>query len=87
MAKLLDRSSFAGSVATMDRAVRTIREKAHVTLVEAVKMASLVPARIMKIDDQKGSITPKKDADIILFDDNINVSMAIVKGKVVFEEE
>ena len=86
VAKLPDRSSFAGSVATMDRTVRTIMKKANVPLVEAVKMASLVPARIMKIEDQKGSITPKKDADIIIFDDDIKVSMAMVKGKVVFDE-
>ncbi|MBY5958701.1 N-acetylglucosamine-6-phosphate deacetylase [Membranicola marinus] len=85
VAKLLDRSSFAGSVATMDRTVRTIMKKANVTLVEAVKMASLVPARIMKIDHQKGSITPKKDADIILFDQDIRVSKTIVKGKVVYD--
>lgn len=86
VAKLLDRSAFAGSVATMDRTVRTIMEKANVTLIDAVKMASLVPARIMKIEDHKGSITPKKDADIILFDEDIQVSMNIVRGKVIYEK-
>jgi len=86
VAKLPDRSSFAGSVATMDRTVRTIMEKGNVTLVEAVKMASLVPARIMKIDDHKGSITPKKDADIILFDKDVQVSMTMVKGQVIFNQ-
>ena len=85
VAKLPDRSAFAGSVATMDRTVRTIMEKAHVTLVDAVKMASLVPARIMKIDDYKGSISPRKDADIILFDENIQVSMAMVKGRIIYQ--
>lgn len=84
VAKLLDRSSFAGSVATMDRTVRTMIQKANVTLVEAVKMASLVPARIMKIDHHKGSISPRKDADIILFDEDIQVSMTIVKGRVIY---
>ena len=84
VAKLLDRSSFAGSVATMDRTVRTMIQKANVTLVEAVKMASLVPARIMKIDHYKGSISPRKDADIILFDEDVQVSMTIVKGRVIY---
>lgn len=87
VAKLPDRSAFAGSVATMDRTVRTIMEKAHVPLVEAVKMASLVPARIMKIDDRKGSISPRKDADIILFDEDIQVSTVIVKGRVIYQAE
>lgn len=86
VAKLPDRTSFAGSVATMDRTVRTLMKTTHVPVEEAVKMASLVPARIMKIDRMKGSITPKKDADIILFDDDIRVSMTMVEGKIIYEE-
>ena len=86
VAKLPDRSAFAGSVATMDRTVRTIMAKAHVTLVEAVKMASLVPARIMKIDDHKGSISPRKDADIIFFDEHVNVSRVMVRGRTIFQQ-
>lgn len=85
VAKLPDRSSFAGSVATMDRTVRTMYRKANVSLVEAVKMASLIPARIMNIDNQKGSISPRKDADIILFDDDIRVSATMVKGRIIYQ--
>lgn len=87
VAKLPDRTSFAGSVATMDRTVRTIMAKANASLVEAVKMASLIPAKIMKIDDRKGSIAPKKEADIVLFDDDIQVTMTMVQGRIVFEKE
>ncbi len=83
VAKLPDRSSFAGSVATMDRTVRTMMQKTHASLVESVKMASLIPARIMKVDDRKGSITPGKDADIILFGEDVQVSMTMVKGRVI----
>src|SRR5690606_28982408 len=86
VAKLPDRSAFAGSVATMDRTVRTIMEKAHIPLVEAVKMASLVPARIMKIDDHKGSISPRKDADIIFFDEHVNVSRVMVRGRTIYQQ-
>ena len=87
VAKLPDLSAFAGSVATMDRTVRTMMRKADVPIVEAVKMASLIPARIMKIDRQKGSLTPKKDADILLFDEDIQVSMTMVEGRIVFEKQ
>lgn len=86
VAKLPDRTAFAGSVATMDRTVRTIMAKAHVTLVEAVKMATLVPARIMKIDDHKGSISPRKDADIIFFDEHVNVSRVMVRGRTIYQQ-
>ena len=49
-------------------------------------MMTLTPARMMKIEDTKGSITPGKDADILIFDDNINVSMTMVGGRIVYSE-
>lgn len=82
VAKLTDRSAFAGSVATTDRLVRTMVQLAEVPLIDAVKMMTLTPARIMKIDDQKGSIAIGKDADFVIFDKNINVSHTIIEGNV-----
>lgn len=66
--KLADRSAIAGSIATMNRTIRTMTQQAGVPLPEAVRMASQTPAEIMHIDDRKGSLAPGKDADIILFD-------------------
>lgn len=82
VAKLPDRSSFAGSIATSDRLVRTMVNMAGVSLVEAVRMMTLTPARIMKIDKRKGSLTIGKDADILIFDENINIQSAIVRGEI-----
>lgn len=84
VAKLLDRSAFAGSVATTDRLVRTMVQLAEVPLVDAVKMMTLTPARIMKIDKQKGSIQKGKDADFVIFDENIHVSHTIIEGNVIY---
>lgn len=84
VAKLPDRTAFAGSVATTDRLVRTMVNIAEVPLVEAVKMMTLTPARMMKIDQQKGSIQKGKDADFVIFDDNINVSYTILEGNVIY---
>ncbi len=84
VAKLPDRTAFAGSVATTDRLVRTMVNIAEVPLVEAVKMMTLTPARMMKIDQQKGSIQKNKDADFVIFDDNINVSYTILEGNVIY---
>ena len=86
VAKLLDRTAFAGSVATTDRLVRTMINVAEVSLVESVKMMTLTPARIMKIADKKGSIEVGKDADLVIFDDNINVSYTIIDGKVIYKK-
>ena len=84
VAKLPDRSSFAGSVATMDRAVRTMVNAADVPLIEAVRMATETPARIMKVEN-KGSITAGKDADIIIFDEHINIHITMINGKIVYD--
>lgn len=84
VAKLPDRTAFAGSVATTDRLVRTMVNIAEVPLVEAVRMMTLTPARIMRIDQEKGSIEKGKDADFVIFDDNINVSHTILEGNVIF---
>ena len=85
VAKLPDRSSFAGSVATTDRLVRTVMKMADVPLIEAIKMMTYTPARIMKMGDKKGELVKGKDADIVIFDNDINISKTIVKGRVVYE--
>lgn len=85
VAKLMDRSAFAGSVATADRLVRTMLDLTDVSLPEAVRMASLVPARIMGLDSAKGSIEPGKDADLVIFGDGIKVKRTIIKGNTTYE--
>lgn len=84
VAKLPDRTSFAGSVATTDRLVRNMINMADVSLLDAVRMMSSTPARIMNVADRKGSLIEGKDADIVLFDENINIQTTIIKGRVVY---
>ena len=86
VAKLLDRSAFAGSVATFDALVRNMVKRADVPLFDAIQMATLTPARIMKVADKKGSIEVGKDADIVIFDEDINVGKTVVKGKIIYEQ-
>ncbi|HHV59261.1 MAG TPA: N-acetylglucosamine-6-phosphate deacetylase [Clostridiaceae bacterium] len=85
VAKLPDRKSFAGSVATCDRLVRNMVNLADVPLIDAVRMMTSTPARIAGLGNSKGSIVPGKDADIVIFDNNINVKMTIVQGKIIFD--
>ncbi|MBD0365313.1 MAG: N-acetylglucosamine-6-phosphate deacetylase [Flavisolibacter sp.] len=87
VAKLPDRTSFAGSVATADRLVRTMVQMAGVPLTEAVRMMTSTPARIMKVDKAKGSLTEGKDADIVLFDEDIDIKLTMIKGRIVYEKE
>lgn len=86
VSKLPDRSAFAGSVATADRLVRTMINMAGVSLTDAIQMITLTPATIMNISDRKGSLATGKDADIIIFDENISVQTTMVKGKIIYQE-
>ena len=86
VAKLPDRSFFAGSVATCDRLVRNMVNLANLPLSEAVRMMSLTPASIMGLENTKGSIQKGKDADVIIFDKDINIEHSFVKGKPVFSK-
>lgn len=79
VAKLPDRSAFAGSVATMDRLVRTAIS-AGIPLCDAVRMASSTPAHLLGLK-KKGVLSPGNDADLILFDENITIHKVWVKGQ------
>lgn len=79
VAKLRDRSSFAGSVATMDTCFHTLL-RYGVPLVDAVKSCTLTPARIIGFDGRKGSVEPGKDADILIYDSNFNLEKVYVRG-------
>ncbi|PRD57448.1 N-acetylglucosamine-6-phosphate deacetylase [Sphingobacterium gobiense] len=85
VAKLKDRTAFAGSVATTDRLVRTMLKLETIPLTEIIRMISLNPARVMKVEEEKGSIAVGKDADLVVFDANIQVQYTMVKGKIVYE--
>lgn len=84
VAKLPDRTAFAGSVATDDRLVRVMYHKAEIPLYDCVRMMSLTPSVIMGIDHQVGSIMPGKAANLICFDDNIHIAAVMVQGSVVY---
>lgn len=84
VAKLPDRTAFAGSVATADRLVRNMVKLADVPLLQAIRMMSTTPARISGVADKKGSLSIGKDADIVIFDEDIRIVHTIVEGKVVF---
>lgn len=83
----LENGTLAGSVLTMDRAVRNVLKNTSLNLPEAVAMASSVPARIIKVDDRKGKIMQGYDADVIIFDPDINILATIAGGKKIYGRE
>ena len=81
VAKLADRSAFAGSIATTDALIRTCVEKAGIPLWAAVKMLTQIPARIMGLA-QKGQLKEGFDADLVIFDDQIQIKSVIIGGQI-----
>ena len=79
--KLADHSALAGSVATMDRLIRTMVQKADIPLADAARMVSETPARIMGVYDRKGSLQKGKDADIIVMDEDLKIRAVWAMGK------
>ena len=83
VAKLPDRTAFAGSVATADLLVRNMIQLAGVPLLHAVQMITSTPAQICKVDRYKGSLTARKDADVVIFDEQILVQTTIINGQII----
>lgn len=77
VAKLADRSAFAGSIATADCLVRTCVKKAGIPLCDAVKMITETPAKTMGLE-RKGKLEKGFDADVVVFDSDVNVLKVFV---------
>lgn len=78
-ARLLTRS-LAGSVLSMNNAIKNVVDWNIATLEEAIKMASYNPAVSCNIDDKCGSIKPGLPADFVVIDDSLNVYNTYLDG-------
>ena len=77
----LDGAALASGATGMDQAVRTMHRAAGVPLPEAVRMASLTPARILGLDREIGSLEVGKRADLVVLDAELNVRRVYVGGE------
>ncbi|NLN18011.1 MAG: N-acetylglucosamine-6-phosphate deacetylase [Firmicutes bacterium] len=84
VAKLPDRSKFAGSVATMAQLVRQVVNHGGLGICEAITVASLMPATLIGIDHRKGSLDVGKDGDIVVLSSDLQVRYTIAKGRMVY---
>jgi len=79
-----DGESLAGSTADMSRLVRTMVEHVQVSLVEAVRMATLVPAKALQLE-RKGVLAAGADADLVVLDQSLQVQATYVEGRKVYQ--
>lgn len=80
----LENGSLAGSILTLNRAVKNIYDNTNYPLYEIVKMASYNGAKYCRVDDRKGQIKENFDADLTIFNENIDIKMTIIGGKIVY---
>jgi N-acetylglucosamine-6-phosphate deacetylase len=85
VAMLADRTSFAGSTTLLNQMIPILVCEAGIPLAEAVRMASLTPARVIGHDQTKGSLEAGKDADLALFDDEFHAVATMIGGEWVFQ--
>ncbi|MDE5994242.1 MAG: N-acetylglucosamine-6-phosphate deacetylase [Oscillospiraceae bacterium] len=76
-----DLSRLAGSASSMDTVFRNAVKQVGIPLTDAIKMASSTPAKVIGIDNRKGYIKENYDADLILFDKDLNIKNIMVNGK------
>ena len=80
------RGGLAGSVLTLDRAVRSLIEITGCTLAQAVRAASTSPAAALDLDD-RGNLDAGRKADLVLLDEDLDVVGTVVDGRVAFLRE
>jgi N-acetylglucosamine-6-phosphate deacetylase len=81
----LNDGTLAGSILTLNKAVLNMMKYTDLKIYEAVALASLNPAKLINIDNAKGSIKIGKDADLIIFDEELKVDLSISGGKIIYE--
>ena len=84
-ARLLD-GTLAGSVLTLDKAVKNIYNNSNYPLNEVVRMATYNGAKHCHVEDHKGLIKEGYDANLILFNEDIEIQKVFVNGKEVYNK-
>ena len=75
-----------GTMLTMARAAANLMRYAGAGLTEAISAGTINPARVIGVDGRKGSIAEGKDADLVVFDDDIKVMATVIGGRVVYND-
>jgi len=83
----LQNGTLAGSVLTLNKGVENMLNHSDLEIYEAVAMGSHIPAKVIHMDNKKGSLEVGLDADIVIFDKAIDVFYTIIEGKIVFQAQ
>ena len=78
---MFDRSAFAGSATLLNQMIPVLTDVVGIPLPEAIRMASLNPARVLNLDGRKGSLETGKDADIAIFNSDFSAWRTMIAGQ------
>jgi N-acetylglucosamine-6-phosphate deacetylase len=78
---VFDRTVFAGSTTLLNQMIPILTEEVGIPLVEAIRMGTLTPARVIGVDDHKGSLEAGKDADISIFEEDFTAWRTMIAGQ------
>ncbi|HBF2807841.1 TPA: N-acetylglucosamine-6-phosphate deacetylase [Clostridioides difficile] len=81
----LENGALAGSVLSLNKMVFNFLDNTNLKVNEAINLASLNPATSLGINDKKGNLEIGKDADIAVFDENLDCKMTLCLGEVVYK--
>lgn len=80
----LEDGTLAGSALTMDQALRNVLHYTGVSLSNAVRMLTLNPATSVHLDGRKALLKAGYDADLLIFDRDLQLQATICRGEVAF---
>lgn len=81
VAKLIDRTAFAGSIATANQLIKNIVILGGASLVDAIYMITKTPAKLLGLEHEIGSLKKGMHADVVLMDSNYNITHTFIQGK------
>lgn len=79
----LENGTLAGSILTLNKAIKNVYENTDLKLNEAVKLATINPAKNINVFDKKGSLNNGKDSDITIFNDAFEIKLTIIGGDII----
>lgn len=82
---VMEDGTIVGSTLTLNKAIKNIHETTGAKLTEAVRMATVNPAKVIKLDS--GIIASGKPADFVVLDKDLNVEMTIMNGEIRYTAE
>jgi N-acetylglucosamine-6-phosphate deacetylase len=79
--------TLAGSILSLDQALRNLLNLTGCSQAEAVRTITTTPATLLGLADHKGQIAPGYDADIVVLTPDFHVVATIIKGRLAYRKD